>query len=320
MTLTETKGRFKLIGKVVGLDGAEVRTGNNNGKEYRAVKFSVQTSPTNRIFVELFGQEQEKVYVINNSKKDEKGKKEVRDLPFASRNNAPKGFELFGTGTTRLGIKDAEGEVIRKSKANYDAVKLIKSNFKDGDSVYVGGELRFGVYNDKPIVNYQINSFSQQKDPINFESEKFKETASFEQEFVVTDLLKDDDIGRLVVNGYTIDYKESFYPAQFTVDTLNMKEFAAKFSKRIKPWDWVKVVGLCRNEAITMEAPEVETEDDWGGEDPAGIDGNVVTDYVRELLITNVKDHQKKMYKEEDFVTEEDLVEDTSVEDDDLPF
>ncbi len=59
MGLEQTKGKFKLVGKVVGINNEnayrEGITKNGEGSPFKSLAFFVQTSKENRVRVELFG-------------------------------------------------------------------------------------------------------------------------------------------------------------------------------------------------------------------------------------------------------------------------
>jgi len=76
--LQQTKGFFKLAGIVSGVKRSdfytEKMTKTDNPKLRKAVKFAVQTSPDNKVFVTLGSQPREKVYFAKRAEvKGEKG-------------------------------------------------------------------------------------------------------------------------------------------------------------------------------------------------------------------------------------------------------
>ncbi|HMG14089.1 MAG TPA: hypothetical protein VK590_01510, partial [Saprospiraceae bacterium] len=89
--LEETKGSFTLKGKIDGLaSDYAVREGvTSTDKEYKALSFFVQTSPTNRVKVEMFGMERDVIYYSSKAKQSKK-------IPFENRDKVIlKGYQLM---------------------------------------------------------------------------------------------------------------------------------------------------------------------------------------------------------------------------------
>jgi hypothetical protein len=317
--LQQTKGQFKLVGQVVGLTRENayregiIENGQNEGKQYRSIRFGVKTSPTNQINVELFGMERDFIYPYNT-----KEKKSIQ-IPFNERDNLPPSYHIIGVNCSLK--KDEKGKLVRESLVEYDAVKYIYDHLNDGDSVYISGELQFGTYENQKgeTVNqtrYVIKTINLQNQPVNFEDEQFAEVASFEQEIVVTDTTLDKETKKVFVNAYVIGYGDKFEPAQFVVDGNTLPKLATNVAKKFKFGDFVKVAGKCLNCVELVETND-QLEDEWGGEKPKGFN-SAIKNYTTELRITYVDPdtYEPKKYKESDFVKDEPAV--TFEEDDDL--
>lgn len=308
--LEQTKGNFKIAGIIVGLSkDTAYTTGEKDEKLYRIVKFGVKTSPTNIINVELYGSEQEYVYVYSRTEAN------TNKIAFADR---VKGFEdtyhLIGVNVT---LPDEE----KTTLCDYDASKAIYEGFNDGDSVYVSGELKPNSYVSSTsgdlISNfkYSIKTMSAQKNPIDFNSESFKETSSFDSELIIDNVALDKETDKVLVNAKLIGYGDTFKDTQFAIHNDKNKKLADNFLK-LKFGDYIKVLGICVN--APDNKPVVE-EDEWGSEIPKGY--NTGGKFIKELRITAVdKDKdgmsvfKKKKYKQEDFIVEEEI------DDDSLPF
>lgn len=341
--LTQTKSQFKIVGVVTGLSNENayredvISKGKNEGKEYRSIRFGVKTSDVNTVYVEMFGMEMEYVYAYKQS--DVRGQKgDTKKVAFAQRNNLPKGYNILSTS---IGLDmDASGKPVRHGMAEYDAVEKIHEEVQDGDSVYVSGEIDFSEYETKQgekrkQVRYIIKSISKQTKPVEFDSEKFKESAGFEQELVFVNSEYDKETKKVHVLAYVIKYGDKFETADFVInvdeDNKANKKVAEVFSKKMKFGDFCKVMGKIVNKVETIEV-ESEEEDIWG-EVPEEMKKTAIKNRVTELVITAAdgQTYEKAKYSDEDFVVEEFIKEekpskkadnpfDSDEDDDDLPF
>lgn len=284
--LIQHKGNFQLRGIITGKDPETARKGNgykegkiekgiNAGNPYRAIRFLVKTSPDNIIPVELFGQPRKQA--VWYSRKEKKSIK----IDWAKRfNQPPDGYELI--------------------LPEYDLVKKIDDDFKDGDSVFINGEFRFSTYKDqqgnvRPQTQYIIRSIYHTTNPVDFESENFKEQNTFEQEIVIQDIMEDSKVKKLFVSAYVIGYGGTFNPAMFEINTETADATFIRNMKSLKFGDQIKVNGYIHNRALTEEVCD---NDGWGQKVKS------VTNYYRALEIVGAFGDtlQKKLYKEEDFI------------------
>lgn len=334
--LEQTKGQFKLMGKVKGIENENALREGTTTKDdpYKALSFFVETSPTNAIKVEIFAMERDNVYFYSSKHKD------TKKVSWEDRHDNIAEYKLIGV---RMGL-EKDGNKSDKNKqvmmVEWDAVDYIIDNLKDGDSVFVNGNMDYQQYQDqqgnwKESVRYTLGGISKTKKPVDFDAEDFKEMASFEQDIVVTEVSVVD--GKLHVGAKIIDYRGDSVDASFVVDPSTHKKLATNMKKRFKWGDFIKVFGLCVNAVELQEADTEEEEDDWGSEMPAG-QGDVIRNYIQELRITAVDSttYEPKKYTEEDFFSEDeenfgdddfdgddfgDEDEDTGIDDDeDLPF
>lgn len=303
--LQQTKGFIKLYGRVVGMENPNAYHEGitNSGEEFRSLNFGIKTSPNNIIYLDLVGVKlNRKVKVFSNKNNEKK----VLEIDFDDRFNLPPGFTPLGFGTIRISLhKDSQGT---HNWFNYDGIEILKNTLKDDDSIYVIGEFNPSTYEvngeKRTKVRYTISRIGYLDNPINFD-ENFKEVASFEQEFVVIDKNLDKEQNKLYIVARLINYNKKWNDINFVIDANKYKDLASNFYKKTKFGDVIKAQGLIRNCIITQEIEQQE-EIDWGGETPEGIGKRVITNRINELEITRVVAHKPGVYKEEDFIEEDD--------------
>lgn len=313
--LEQTKGSFKLSGIVTGIAKENTYSEGETtiGKAYKTVRFSVKTSPTNIINVELYGVEQDFIYPYSSTEK------KSMKIPFADRHKELEDtYHLIG-----VNVKTEGNE--KETYVEYDAVEPIHQGFNDGNSVFVTGELKPNSFisNSEEFVSnfkYSIKSITFKEKAVDFEDPKFQEISAFEQDLVITNTNLDKSTNKVIVNGYAIGYADSFKQVQFVIHYDKNEKLGNNFLK-LKFGDYIKVLGNCINAPTNQDVEE----DEWGSEIPRGYQTG--GKFVSELRITAVakdKDgvsiYKKRRYKEEDFVQEEDNVELDEILDDDLPF
>lgn len=301
----ETKGKFKLIGIVSGLNEESFREGvTASGKDYRSVSFNVQTSETNKVRVELFGMVKDRVFLY--SQKD----KETKEVTWEERNENHGSYKLLGTNMKLE--KDKAGKAVRKVMAEYDAIEYMEEMLKDGMSVAVTGRTSVNSYeNDegekRTNIQLQLSSISLMKNEIDFEDEEFKETCNFEQEVVIVEV-EDNEDGKTDVYTKLIDYKGDAHDVVYTVNKEELPKLAQNMKKRMKFGDFIKVYGVITNKVELVEGKDedLETdEDDWGGDDELTeeMEKSYITNYIVENEIRAVKSstYVKGKYSQEDF-------------------
>lgn len=312
--LEQTKGKIKIEGKVVGIKNENAyREGfTQSDKPYKSLQFFVQTSPTNRVKVEMFGMERDEVIFYNS-----KERKSTR-VAWDKRGTEIKGAKLLGSN---LYLEGSGEKKTRKVLVEFDAIDYILEHVKDDDSVRIGGSIDFGQFEDsegkkKNTVKFPIGSITKIAD-IDFEAENFKEIAQFEQDIVVNDKMVDDETKKLLISAYVINYKKEgnvAVDADFIVDGATHPKLANNMSKRLEFGDLIKVYGLIRNETIQVlaepdESEEVDEEDDWGGDEEiaSAFDNNYINEFINELKIISVdsSSYEKAKYTEEDFINED---------------
>lgn len=311
--LEETKGKFKVEGKVSGItnENAKREGYTQAGKPYKTITFFVETSESNKVKVELFGQERDEVVAYNQKEKDKK--KASKKVKWSKRHDDHGDFKVMGTSLQIEPNQKGDG-YIRKVLVELDAIDYIASHLKDGDFVRVNGRPDFQEYENqqgetKQSTRFNITSITR-IDDIDFKAEDFKEVAIFEQDIVVIDKIIDEESKKLIVNAKIIKYGGEHVDTTFVVDAERLPKLANNMAKRFNFGDFIKTFGLIVNSVVvTEDTAPVEDEDDWGGDDEIKNDFNTnyIRDYINELQITSVDSstYEAKKYNEEDFISEE---------------
>jgi len=291
LSLKQTKGYFNLKGVVQGVNSKDFyKEGiTKNGDNYRSIRFGVKTDNDNIIYVELFGQENKLAYFY--SKQD----KLTERVNWADRNNFSKEtYELIGK---KIGlVKGEDGKNVKRNLVEYDAVKYISENLKDGQWVFVDGELEFSSFTKGEDIirskKFYINSLYSAKEE-NFDDEEHSPTNDFKHKIIYTGIEKDEEIYKMsaVIVGY-----KTIENVEFDIEN---KKLAANIKKRLKPYTALDAYGKIINKAITEEVEEVE-DDGWGELDPFKKEKTI---YDKKMLIIGL---DKDTFDEETYA--EDLV------------
>lgn len=330
--LQETKGTFKVIGKVTRIDkdGAfkeEVMNkpdNKNHGRLYRSLRFGVKTSPTNEIIVQAFDYEPEQVFLWNSKKKEQDSSYKGDRIPFGTWEEQQDELREQGYVVlqSRIGLDyDEKGKLKTKGLPRFVASKEIYENLNNGDSVVVEGTIRYSKYknrNDEIVEqkNYTIEKVFRIKD-IDFEDEKFEEVSYFEQEMVFVDADLDKKEKKAYVTGRIIDFNGNFEDTQFVVNFANeddesdpaMLKLAQAFAKKMKFGDVINVFGDAINRVVVEEVEEEENDDDdddllaelGGRSKPKHAQNYVSRTYITEMSINGVDAWKKEVYTEDDF-------------------
>ncbi|WJJ55334.1 hypothetical protein QB910_000090 [Dabrowskivirus KKP3916] len=307
--LKETKGEFTLIGIVKGLGKEKafreglIKQGKNKGKAWQSIKFRVQTSDGNEVYVQLMDRERDQV-TATKGKKDEK---ESKKIPWNKRKKLPEGFHVFGFDASIEPDPENEGKYLRKNMHPFDGVDYIKKYLSDGDSVVVSGFLEPNEYEGQNGIvrnmQYNIRSIRKLKKPVDFESEKFEETSSFQQNVIFDSADYDEELNKAVVNAYIVNFAGQAKLAQFTIDGAR-KQMIKTFTQNVSFGDTMNLFGLVVNRTVYGEAevePDEDEDDPFGSDDrPKGTTRTNRT-YIRGLYITRVEDWEQGTYSEEDF-------------------
>ncbi|OME55475.1 hypothetical protein BSK59_13435 [Paenibacillus odorifer] len=342
--LQPTYGNFVLKGVVGGTQSDKFYNfGSTNGSEWRRLNFSVKVNDNASVFVEMMGNKNEKVKLVDNS--DKKNKQEMF-VPWADRYKERKDkFEIFMASKVGL-VKEENSEKNKVySLTQYDATEYIKNNLKDGDSVYIRGSMEYSKYDGKAQVKYKIQQIYSTSEPIEFNDE-YEPEASFNQEIVYLDSEYDETTNKTAINTYVIFKDKSGVhplPYMFFINHEKYKNDEEKTKalnnlkssfERLTYGSSIKVNG---NINIYMEkveeGEEQEIEDvipDFGGFQAKGQETYVRGNTIRELEITggDGKTLILDRYDEEDFIPTADPFSDNDgniqknpfEDDDNLPF
>ena len=306
--LPETKGSFQLKGIVNGVERdnfyKEIRTKTN--KDMRIINFGVEYAEGSTLYVNLQGMELDSVYFSKRA--DNKGEKaETMRVPWMDRFNFNReGFRLIGKN---IGVKkkiDSTGKTVNDKKilTDFDACKEIKDNLKDGESVFIRGNLDYSSFldqngNKKTSIKLVPNQVSLCTD-VNFESDKYEQQNDFNQVIIFLGINQETEnnkpTGRFVVGAKIVTYS-NIEDVEFIIEN---KDLAMKFKKSLKPYNAIKVSG----HMVTSTQTEVivDDDDDWGEEDKLE---RVTAPSKREFIITGAKGSsiERELYTEEN-VTE----------------
>lgn len=326
--LKETKGVFKVIGKVARIDrdGAfredvlNKPDNRNHGRLYRSLRFGVKTSPTNEIIVQAFDYEPQEVFLWNSKKREADPNYKGDRIPFETWKEQQDELREQGYVVlqSRIGLDyDEKGKLKTKGLPRFVALKEIYENINNGDSVVVEGTIRYSKYknrNDEIVEqkNYMIERVFRIKD-IDFEDDNFEEVSYFEQEMVFVDADLDKEEKKAYVTGRIIDFNGNFEDTQFVINFANengetdpaMLKLAQAFTKKMEFGDVINVFGDAINRVVVEEVEDEEEDDllaELGGRSkPKHAQNYVSRTYITEMSINGVDAWKKGVYTEDDF-------------------
>ena len=280
-TLQQTKGFFKLQGIVSGVKRndfyTEKMTKSNNPKLRKAVKFAVQTSPDNKVFVTLGAQPMDKVYF--SKKAENKGEKATTKAVDWDKRKSFKedGFKIIGVNIGLVKKLDKDGKEVNDTQhfVAYDAIDYIKTHLKDDMHVFVRGHVEYSRFEDRNIKQYVIDQISLCQ-PIDFTAADFKETANWEQPIAFRSIEKDDaEADKFILTGSIINYN-NIVETDFIIRN---PKIAQTFKKNLMPYHRVKIFG---NLIGSVQEVVVDEDDGWGEPNPM----EATSGYFKEMLVT----------------------------------
>lgn len=287
--LKETKGYTKLRGKIWGLNKKEIFS-NDYTKD---LSFGLNTSKDNSVFVGINTfKESKDVYV-----KLEDGS--IKAVPFSQRKNLNENEKLIG-----VNIK-SEGQESTITLCELDALEYIKKNFKDGQSVFIKCTNKVDAY--RKSLKTQIQQIYVTDEPIEFDSETYREVNDIVQEVVMLDK---DNAENCEITVAVVD--KNFNVVELTLRLAN-DEDVIEFFKSCKKGDLLKVAGRMVRKPIykdgqSEKAPSHKTSlikgRNLGGTNYAkrAIDG-----YEEYIEIYDVESREERKYSREDFAEMEEL-------------
>lgn len=337
--LKETKGRFKLIGKINRIDGDKAfntgvaERGKHKGRKFRVLNMSVRTSKTNEVFVSMFDYEPKEVFLWNSEKRKEDPKYKGDRVAYNSwlKNEDKYKENGYVVLQSRIGLEFGEdGKVITHGVPKYVASQRLHAGLNNGDSVIVEGVINVSKYKDsrtdKMITrkNHSIERVIKLKNDLDFDKEDFEEITYFEQEIVHIDAEVDKKERKTYITGRVINYEGKFNDVQFVINLdgedgepdKDMEKLSNSFLKRVKFGDVLNIYGNTVNRAIISESDDSEDDDTMtllgGKSKPNHAVG--VTGYVNEMEIIGVDSWDKKVYTEEDFISDDGLTDSNNID------
>ena len=300
--LPETKGQFQLSGIVSGTESDrffdERPLKSNPNKMMRMVNFGVDYNFDKKLFINMIGIEQDNVYFYNRDKK------ETKRIGWANRFNFnDEGYRMIGINVgvdRRTDPVTGEQENNKKVLTDFDACEEVQLFLKDGQSVFVRGDLSFRSYinrnGDKvSSISLTPKQISRMGD-LDFTNEEYQERSDFNQVIVFMGINheKDDNgksTGRFIVEAKIVTYS-TIEDAEFIIKDAKL---ASMFRKNLKPYNSIKVSG---HMVVELETEEVEDDDNWGEADAME---RINTPVRREFVITGAKGNtiDRDTYSEE---------------------
>lgn len=270
--IKQTKGYFQLRGKVIGIEKAlkEQPTKNDATKSFRSLNIGIQTSETNTIYITMNGTETNEVTFQMYDK--EKKQNHQQKVSWEDRETFKKeGYTpMFGI---KVGITQKEkGKNELLNLFPFDACGYLADNLKDGDSVYIRGDIKFESFESedkegnkqvKKSVKLVPTQFYKTKTDIDFKADDFVEMSEFVQDVVFLGVEKDKEskTDRFEVETKIVNY-DGIENAQFVMVD---KKLAKLFKDRLKAYNSIKVTGLIKRILLLEEeVEETEEEDAWG--------------------------------------------------------
>lgn len=321
--LAFSKSDFSWTGIVNGLDNENAfveETSKKSGLPYRRFRFGVQTSPNNTLYIELLGAVQNEIRFWNGKFKEEK---QTIERPFKERLSPPNGFTISNGIGVSLWRSEDGNKLIKKMLHSYDACKEIHDNLRNGMSVNVSGSVEFNNYetqDGRTVMQhkYVLKYISLTKNPIDFETNDFKEKNDFRMNAVVNNIHQDHENHITEVSIYQIFGKGTFKCGKLVVRTSdspddNSTKLANALAERLNFGDTIDFGGKCISTYLVQEIVEENTGTDVDpfsefGEMPDSYNSNYVKGYINELRITGVdsKTWMKERYTESQFAPTED--------------
>jgi hypothetical protein len=275
--LAATYGSFIMQGKVLGCGKEnfykEIKTRTN--KDMRTVSFGIQVSKDTIMYVQFNGMVQKDVY-FNGKKKD--GSKDKVTVEWKNRYTfKQEGYRMQGVNVGLEKITNEKGVEVNDKKvlAPFDAALYVKEHLRDGQSVFVKGNIEYGHYTQQGsneivrTVKFIPNQISLCQD-VDFDSvdeegnPNYEVKCNFEQKIVFTGIEKDEEKkGAFIVSAKVIRSDG----IEDTTFNLENQGFANTLHGKIKPFTAMDVHGSLLTVRNT-DTVEVETDDGWGDKNP----------------------------------------------------
>lgn len=200
--IQQTKGYLTLEGKVKFMGEKSLKI-KPRSKE---VIFGLETKEGNIITVRAFGWNKEDDDLIYVSLK-EGG---TEPVPYGDRFFLEEGKTLIGTAIKPT--KDSEVSIM----VEVDAVELIHSTFKNGDTVFISANSEVDTYYNN--LKWVVNKIYASTEDLDFNSENFEETNHGKQ-WIAFDKVEENTLF-----GFVVSRKEDILPIKFELDTRYIEE------------------------------------------------------------------------------------------------
>lgn len=284
--LKQTSASFQARGIVSGMkkEKAYQSGTSKNGGKWNSLEFNLMINEKKSIFIKLNGFPRSEVYYYKSGeKKGEKGT--TKKVSWKDRKKSPgEGFRLIGINIS-VG-KDENGKNVNEMFTEYDAVEHLHNSLKDGESLFIKGNMVFSSFTDrndqlKRKVELNPTQISYTQDPVDFSADDFKEMAEFENTLVFSDIEKETDesgnsTGRFVLSGYSIGYN-TVEAVSFIVTNAKL---AGNLKKKMKSSNSIKTYGRI-NVVTNVSAVEESDDDGWGESSPMErLNTPVIREYV----------------------------------------
>lgn len=256
-----TYGKFELRGIVGGCASEnfckEIKT--KTGKIMKKLRFYVQTSELNRVYVELTGMERDTVRFVHFDGATKKSTS--KEVPWSTRKTFKEnGFRLQGVCLGLERGQDGKNEV--RYMVELDAIEYMTKYLKDDMTVFCRGSLNYSSNGDRLFTALNISQISLCSVANELDSESIKdvgkgdvkETNNFNQTIVIQSVEKEGkgfQIGGLVLTSKGAE----------SVSYTTYNEKLALNLKKLPPYTSILVSGH-----ITQPLVVVEDEDDGWGE------------------------------------------------------
>lgn len=268
--LKQTSSTFQVRGTITGTKGKRFYANGNtkNGGNWNVVEFGVNINEGKSVFLKLSGFPRDAVYYYKRGEKGEKGT--TQKVAWRDRKKSPgNGYRLIGVNISTG--KDDDGNNINEVFTEWDAVEYLHDNLKDGDSVFIKGNVEFSTYTDsegnvKRKVDLVPTQISYTQKPVDFAADDFQEEALFDDILIYTGIEKENDendkpTGRFIVSGYSVSYTD-IVPVQFVIEEKNSK-LANNIKKKLKAYNSIHVYGKI-NVIVDTTVVEEDEDDGWG--------------------------------------------------------
>ncbi|UGO50956.1 single-stranded DNA-binding protein [Bacillus phage vB_BanS_Nate] len=341
--LKQTKSYFKFVGKVTNADKdgffveKPAERGAREGDMRRTMRFGIRTSETNTLSVQMFAYEPDEVFLWNSEKKKKNNAYKGDRVPFQDWVDNVEDYREKGYAClqARVGLEYGEDKkLISNGVPEYVMAELLSEGLTNGDFIKVEGEIRYSKFKDrndkiKEQVQYAIKEVHRAKEEDYFDEEgNLKEELNyFEQSFVFLEAEHLKKEGKTIVLGRVIDYRKGWYDKEFEVvyrdadgnEDESLKELAVNLPKEVKWGDVLRVWGNAVNRVIITEEKDEESKKEekrknkvlsclGGKAQPQHAEKFTNRDYIQGLQIQGVLEWDDKVYTEDDFPDNQDLV------------